>query len=116
MTDTRRLEQLMECLVQVLGRVSLPEDNVRAVVGDSKKHLKAFNLADGTRTQTAIAAAAKLDQGNLSRVFARWIECGVAFWIGESTEARLLHIYALRDGQARSPRARKPPKKGGRPS
>lgn len=96
MTDMRRLEQLLECMVQILGRASLPEERVREAVGDGPKQLKAFNLADGTRTQAMIAKATGLDQGNLSRVFRRWVESGAAFWLGEGKEARLLHIYALR--------------------
>ena len=51
------------------------------------KQLRAFNLADGSRSQNDIARQAKVDQGNFSRTTARWVENGVAFWIGEGKDA-----------------------------
>ncbi len=95
MAESRTLEQLMECLIQVLGRATMPEERVRTIVETGTKQIKAFNLADGTLTQVEIAKKAGVDQGSLSRAFARWVENGVAFWIGEGKEARLMHIYAI---------------------
>ena len=95
MADSRRLEQLMECLIQVIGRATIPETRVREVVGTGAKQLKAFNLAAGTLTQSDIAKKAKLGQASLSRTFSRWVENGVAFWVGEDRDARLVHIYPI---------------------
>lgn len=95
MTDSRMLEQLMECLVHVVGRSAVPEARVLEVLGDGAKQIKAFNLADGTRSQIEIAKKAKVDQGNFSRTTTRWVQHGVAFWIGEGTEKRLMHIYPV---------------------
>jgi hypothetical protein len=49
-------------------------------------------LADGTRSQRDIARATGIDQGQLSNTFKRWVANGAAFWIGEGTEARLIHL------------------------
>ena len=103
MTVSTHFEQLMQCLIQVVARAAIREDRVRAVVGAGSKQLRAFNLADGTKSQQQIAKATGIDQGQLSRTFQRWVENGVAFWMGEGKETRLLHVYPMSagDGQAR---------------
>jgi hypothetical protein len=108
MTPTRTLEQLIECLIQVVGRAAVPESKVFEIVGTGMKQRRAFNLADGSRSQNDIARQAKVDQGNLSRTAARWVENGVAFWIGEGKDARLMHIYPV------PIRGAAPPQKGQR--
>ena len=95
MTTSKHFEQLLQCLIQVVGRAAIPEQRVREVVGSGAKQLRAFNLADGSQTQQQIAKTTGIDQGNLSRTLQRWVECGVAFWIGEGKETRLLHVYPL---------------------
>lgn len=89
------IEYLLECLIHVIGRVAIPVDQVSQVVGDGRKQRKAFNLCDGSKSQTEVAKAAGIAQGNLSNTFKRWVENGVAYWIGEGKDARLLHIYPL---------------------
>ena len=93
--DTVKIEHLLECLVHVLGRTALPLDHVQRIVGTTARQIKAFNLCDGAHSQAQVAKATKIAQGNLSRTFTRWIEQGVAFWLGEGKEARLLHIYPI---------------------
>lgn len=95
MNESPVLEQLIECLIHVVGRAAMPEARVLEIVGNGPKQIKAFNLADGTRTQSEIARKARIDQGSLSRTAARWVECGVAFWIGNGKEARVMHIYQI---------------------
>lgn len=112
MTNSSTLEQLITCLIQVIGRSAIPSDQVRAIVGDGRSNRKAFNLCDGTNTQMDIARKLKIDQGQLSRTCSRWVENGVAFWIGNGKEARLLHIYPVPGEERKSPRKRA--KSGGR--
>lgn len=116
MTNSRMLEQLMESLIHVVGRAAVPEARVLEILGTGWKQVKAFNLADGTRSQNEIAKKAKIDQGNLSRTATRWVENGVAFWIGEGKEARrLVHIYPVpRKGGAKHAKKRRAGKKGRR--
>jgi hypothetical protein len=110
MTAEGRVEQLLGCLVQVIGRAALKEDFVREIVGTGSKQLRAFNLCDGTRTQTDIRKKVGLDAGNFSRTARRWIEQGVVFEIADGGEAKLLHVYPLGKPQkakgARAPRKR----------
>ena len=86
---------LLRCLLQVIGRASLPDKVVREVVGNGKNRIKAFNLFDGHVTMSDVSKKTKIDQGNLSRAVSDWVENGIAFWIGEGDEARLLHIYPI---------------------
>ncbi len=95
MSTNQRLEQLLECLIQVIARAAIPEDRVREIVATGRKQLAAFNLCDGTRTLTEVARRARLDTGNLSRAASRWVQNGVAFWIGEGRDARLLHVFPI---------------------
>lgn len=92
---SERIEELLGCLVQVIGRVALPEARVREIVGDASKQIRAFNLCDGTRTQTEVRKAVGLDSGNFHGTAKRWIESGVAFEFRKGNESRLLHVYPL---------------------
>lgn len=101
-----RIEHLLGCLVQVIGRAAVPEDRVRTIVGAGRKQIRAFNLCDGTKTQSDIRRKVGLDQASLSRTAKRWIEHGVAFEIPDSgNKSKLLHIYPL--GKAKGSRGGK---------
>ncbi len=95
MEPTERFEQLLQCLVQIIGRNAMPSETVYKILGQGKKQLKAFNLCDGSLTQKEVAKKSGIDQGNLSRTVNRWVQNGIAFWIGEGRNATLLHIYPL---------------------
>jgi hypothetical protein len=95
MTAESRVEQLLGCLVQVIGRAAVKDEFVREIVGTGSKQLRAFNLCDGTSTQTDIRKKVGLDAGNFSRTVRRWIEQGIMFEIADSGESRLLHVYPL---------------------
>jgi hypothetical protein len=71
----------------------------------AKKQIEAFNLCDGTLSQGEVSKKTGINQGNLSRTFTRWVESGIAFWIGEGKDSKLLHIYPI------SPAAKKRSKK-----
>jgi predicted transcriptional regulator len=100
MTKTSTLEQLVGCLLQVVGRSVIPENRVRGLIGKGKKNLRAFNMCDGRNTQKEIAKKLKIDQGQLSKTFTRWVESGIAFRLGEDKESRLLHIYPVTKTEA----------------
>ncbi len=106
MNSSQRFEHLLQCLIHVVGRAAVSEDRVREIVATGDKQVDAFNLFDGTRTQTDVAQKVGVDQGNLSRATSRWVENGVAFWIGEGDAARLLHIFPIPLTKAKSPRKR----------
>lgn len=98
------LEQLVACLIQIIGRSVMPPERVLDLVGGGKANLRAFNMCDGLRTQKEISRKLKIDQGQLSKTFTRWIEYGIAFRVGDESESRLLHIYPVQADGAREKR------------
>jgi hypothetical protein len=88
-------EQLLECLVQIIGRVAIPADKVSEIVGDNSKQIKAFNLCDGRTPLMEIAKKCRIDKGNFTRTASRWVANGIAFWLGSGKDARLFHIYPI---------------------
>ena len=95
MDASQRLEQLLQCLIHVVGRAAVSEERVRQIVATGEKQVEAFNSCDGTLTQKEVVEKVGLDQGSVSRSMTRWVENGVAFWIGEGNDARLLHIFPI---------------------
>lgn len=89
------LGDLLRCAIQVMGRLAVPAERVSEVVGPGAKQLKAYNLCDGSKSQSQVAKAAGLDRGNFNRTATRWIESGVLFKIGDGNEAKLLHVYPV---------------------
>jgi len=93
--DTDTLLRAMLCTI---GRSAFTVRQVYDLVnpkGRGAKQIKAYNLADGSKTQAQILSATKLDQGNFSRTVTRWIESGIMFRLGEGRESRLLHIFPI---------------------
>lgn len=105
MQNNAKLERLLECLIHVIGRATIPQSEVIKIVGNGPKQVKAFNLCDGRNSQKEIAQKTGLDPASLSRTSVRWVEAGAAFWIGEGKDARLLHVYPL--PQTKSDKLRK---------
>jgi hypothetical protein len=93
--------EYLRCLVHIVGRSAIAPKDVRALVGDGKNRIKAFNLFNGELTIADVAHKTKIDQGNLSRAATAWVEYGIAFWIGRGKDARLLHIYPIPEKERR---------------
>lgn len=90
-----RMEDLLECLIQIIGRVAIPADKVYDVIGNNSRQIKAFNLCDGSNGLTKIAKQCGIDKGSFSRTTSRWVENGIAFWVGRGKDARLSHVYPI---------------------
>lgn len=88
----------LTAIIQISGRNVFPEDILMQIIappGSSEKQLKAYNMLDGTLTQTEVWGKLKIDPGNFSRTVSRWINLGVVFRIGEGKDQKLLHVYPL---------------------
>jgi hypothetical protein len=95
MTENGIVNDLLRVAIQVLGRIAVKPEQVRAIVGEKKKLIKAFNLCDGQHTQKEIVRKTGLHQGSFSTTSARWAANGIAFRLGDGKDARVLHIYAI---------------------
>ena len=109
MKASEHSDELLRCLVHIIGRASMPIETVYDLVGRGDKQIQAFNLCDGSLSQSEVSKKTKIDQGQLSRTFTRWVENGIAFWIGEGKDARLMHIYPL--PSTTKPKSKKPKKR-----
>lgn len=98
---------LLRAQVILLGKIAVPEDQLIDTIckgrGDEKQ-LKAYNLCDGTRTQSEVLKIAKLDSGNFSRTLNRWVNSGIMFKIPDRTGEKLQHLFPVaidRTGKSR---------------
>lgn len=92
------VEALLRAIVMTTARAALPLTLAYDVVcptRNAKRQREAYNLADGTRTQSDIAKRLKIDPGQFSRTVNRWIDAGVLFRLGAGRGAKLLHVYPL---------------------
>jgi hypothetical protein len=95
MRSNEQTDELLRCLMHILGRAAMPPEKVVELIGGGKKQVRAFNLCDGTLSQSEVAKKAGIDSGNFSRTFSRWVENGIAFSVGDGNDAKLLHIYPI---------------------
>ena len=98
MNGESKTNQLLHILISVMGRIAIPESQVRKMVlsrTDASKYVVAYNLCDGTRSQAETARIAKIDKGNFGRAASRWLQDGIVFPLVIEGATRLLHIYAL---------------------
>lgn len=95
MADTS--ETLLRAILATVARQTFPEAALREIVaprGANVAQVRAYNMCDGTKSQSEIAKAQGLDGGNFSRTLARWEEAGILFRVGP--DDRPLHLYPLR--------------------
>jgi hypothetical protein len=89
-------DDLLKFLVKINGRIAFPIDDLRQIVAPNpkaKKQLQAYNLCDGNKRISDIAASCGIDRGNFSRTIARWQELGICSRVGPDENP--LHIYPL---------------------
>ncbi len=91
-------ETLLKAILHMTARQALPVNTVAEIVmkgSGGSKQLRAFNLCDGSLSQSEVAKAAKIDGGNFSKTVNRWIGSGILFRLGDGRDTRLLHAYPL---------------------
>jgi hypothetical protein len=91
-------EPLLRAILMTTGRAAWPTTLVYDIVcptRNAKRQRDAFNLADGTRSQSEIAKRLRIDPGQFSRTVRRWTEAGILFRLGTGRAAKLLHVYPL---------------------
>lgn len=89
-------DALLKGILAAVGRMAFPPEALRKIVAPtigSDKQVLAYNLCDGETPQADIGKKSKLDNGNLSRTIAKWIEAGVVIRVG--AEGHPLHLYPL---------------------
>lgn len=91
-------EQLLRAILATVARQTFPIEYLieKVAVGSDKlKQVNAYNLCDGSRSQTEIAKVVGLDAGNFSRTVSRWIDLGIVVKLGKSSDIKLVHVYPI---------------------
>lgn len=92
-------QDLFRALISVSARAAFTESELLEIVAPTSrgrdKLVAAYNLCDGTKTQSDVVHALKLNKGNFSLAVARWIRGGVMFRIRSGTHVHLLHAYPI---------------------
>ena len=104
--DGDKVFQLLSATFHVLSRSAIQMPQVRELIV-TEKNRQAFNYCDGSLTQKEIAKKLRIDQGQLSKTFKRWLEAGIVFRIGERTESRLLHVFPVPKEKGSSTRTKR---------
>lgn len=84
----------LKAMMSLLARQTFPPDRLMELVG-KEKQLDAYNLCDGSRTQSDIAKHLGLDSANFSKTVGRWVELGILIRVPEGSGFRLVHLYPL---------------------
>lgn len=84
----------LKAMMSLLARQTFPPSQLSELVGKDKQ-LEAYNLCDGSRTQTEIAKSLGLDSGNFSKTVSRWVDLGILVKTSEGAETRLVHLYPI---------------------
>jgi hypothetical protein len=87
-------ETLLRAILSTVARQTFSEAALRLSRGAGNAQVQAFNMCDGTRSQSEVAKGQGLDSGNFSRTLARWEDAGIIFRVGP--DDRPLHVYPLR--------------------
>lgn len=91
---------LLKFLINLTGRLVFSEEKIIEIItkgGGRGKQLKAYNLCDGTRSQSEIAKEIGIDQGNFSRSLNRWISAGIVARVGEGDDTKIFHVYPINE-------------------
>lgn len=88
-------ETYLRAILATVARQTFSPAKISEIINAGEKQLRAFNLCDGSRSQTEIAKELGIDQGSFSRSIARWVDEGIVIRVGEKREMRPLHVYPL---------------------
>ena len=95
----------LRAMMSLIARQTFSPEELRKLVSSrgTTKLLKAFNMCDGTKTQSEIAAELKIDAGQFSRSIKQWVDEGIVIKTGENRSTRIVHVYPIPDKLLKSP-------------
>jgi hypothetical protein len=87
----------LRAILATVARQTFSPEKILEIMGPNagERQHRAYNLCDGTRSQSDISKELGLDKGNFSKTLGRWIDAGIVIRIGDGREARPLHVYPL---------------------
>ena len=100
-------EVYLRAILATVARRTFSPTQLAELVGSGTKQVAAFNLLDGSRSQSEVAKELSIDPASMSRTISRWIEAGIAFRVGDGKDARVIHVYPLPQKQKSKGKASK---------
>lgn len=90
-------EAYLRAILATIARQAFPLEKILEIMGPQagEKHRKAYNMCDGTKTQSEIVKQLGIDNSNFSKTLARWVDAGICIRVGDGREALPMHIYPL---------------------
>lgn len=88
----------LRAILATVARQTFPPATLYDLItkgGGGQKQLRAYNLCDGTRSQSEVAKELGLDAGNFSRSLTRWVDAGIVVRVGEGRDVKPVHVYPL---------------------
>ncbi|WP_434724685.1 MarR family transcriptional regulator [Mesorhizobium sp. RIZ17] len=108
-------EVYLRAMMSLVARQTFSPERLAEIVTpvSNAKTYEAFNLCDGTRTQSEIVNLLKTDAGQLSKSIKRWIDEGVMIRVTEGGKDRPVHVYPVPDRFIQSAKKKDGTKKDG---
>jgi len=90
-------EAYLQAILATVARQTFPLEKMLEIMGSKagEKQMRAFNMCDGTNSQSEIIKELGLDSSNFSKTLARWVDAGICIRVGDARDARPLHVYPL---------------------
>jgi len=89
---------LLRGILSTVARQTFSPESLLAIVvpnSAAKANAVAFNLCDGSRTQSEVAVEAGLDRANFSKRLQKWVDAGVIIRVPNGKSLVPLHIYPI---------------------
>ena len=99
----------LRAILATVARQTFPPEYLREIItrgGAGEKQVQAYNLCDGTRSQTEVSKLVGLDAGNFSKSIGRWVDAGIMIRVGEGRDLKPVHVYPLPDSVAKKASAK----------
>ncbi|MGE0501254.1 MAG: hypothetical protein AB7I79_06260 [Rhizobiaceae bacterium] len=87
----------LRAMMSLIARQTFAPDALANIISPvaNQKTYEAYNLFDGTRTQTEVAKEVSSDAGLLSRTVKRWVDDGIMIKVTDEGTIRPMHVYPL---------------------
>jgi hypothetical protein len=90
-------EVYLRAILATVARQIFSPEKILEIMGAQarEQHRKAYNMCDGTKTQSDVVKKLGIDHSNFSKTLARWVDAGICIRVGDGRDALPMHIYPL---------------------
>lgn len=95
----------LRAILATVARQTFPVDQIVSIVTKGtggEKQLRAYNLCDGSKSQSEIAKEVGVDSSNFSKSISRWVDEGIVIKVGDGRESKPIHVYPLPESKIKN--------------